>query len=243
MKGKRGKSSPRTFYIALGALALLGAVALIYIVTRPPAQQQVTMVDPSAVPGTAEPYILGDTTAPVTIMEFADFQCGWCAQYAIVVEPDVKRNIVDAGLAQYHFYPFPLEGHQNAWPAAHAAACAGEQNQFWPMHGLIFQGQNDWATRRNPKSQFESYARAVPGLDVGQWETCYDERRYQARIQASLAEGTRRGVSSTPTFIIGNRMLPGMQGYDAIRAWVDSARANAGVAAPAGAAGAGSAQR
>ena len=228
---RRKQGPARTFYIALGALAIVGIATLLWVVNRPPSTPAVTAVDPAAINATAEPYVLGDSSAPVTIMEFADFQCVWCAQYAVVVEPDVKARIIDAGLAKYEFYPFPLEGHRNAWPAANAAACAGEQDRFWPMHEQLFRGQTAWAEDGNPKGDFEDYARAV-GLNMDQWETCYDERRHQARIQATQAEGIRRGVRSTPTFIIGNRMLAGMQSADVIRAYVDSARAAAGVAAP-----------
>src|SRR5687768_11871160 len=122
---RRKQGPARTFYIALGALAVVGIAALLWAVNRPPSTPAVTTVVPASITATAEPYVLGDSSAPVTIMEFADFQCVWCAQYAVVVEPDVKARIIDAGLAKYEFYPFPLEGHRNAWPAANAAACAG----------------------------------------------------------------------------------------------------------------------
>ena len=233
VKARKKQGPARTFYIALGALAIVGIAALIWVANRPPSQPAVSTVDPAAITAEAEPYTMGDSSAPVTIMEFADFQCVWCAQYAVVVEPDVKTRIIDAGLANYEFYPFPLEGHRNAWPAANAAACAGEQGQFWAMHQQIFRGQTAWANDGNPKGDFESYARSINGLDVDAWETCYDERRHQARIQATQAEGLRRGVRSTPTFIIGNRMLAGMQSADVLLAYVDSARAAAGVSRPA----------
>jgi protein-disulfide isomerase len=229
----RKKQAPkRTFYLGLGALALAGVATLAWVANRPSAQAGARTVDPASITADAQPYVMGDTSAPVTIMEFADFQCVWCAQYAVVVEPDVKARIIDAGLAKYEFYPFPLEGHRNAWPAANAAACAGEQDRFWPMHEQLFRGQTSWANDGNPKGDFEGYAQAI-GLNMDAWETCYDERRHQARIQATQAEGLRRGVRSTPTFIIGNRMLAGMQSADVIRAYVDSARTAAGVAAPA----------
>ncbi|HUF25618.1 MAG TPA: thioredoxin domain-containing protein [Gemmatimonadaceae bacterium] len=232
--GRGGRQSQRSFYFVLGAVALVGAVALIYIATRPPQRPMVTTIDPAANTGEARPHVYGDPNAPVTIAEFADFQCGWCAQFAIVTQPDVKRRIVDAGLANYHFYDFPLPGHANAFPAAHAAACAADQGRFWEMHDQIFMGQNDWAPRRNPKGAFEEYARQI-GLDTREWERCYDDQRHQERIQANAAEGMRRGVSSTPTFIIGNRMVSSAVGYDVIRAQVDSARVAQGLA-PVGAA-------
>jgi protein-disulfide isomerase len=91
------------------------------------------------------------------------------------------------------------------------------------MHDRIFQGQDEWNSEATdvPKPFFRRYAGEV-GLDVAKWESCYDARKYQKRISANLADGLRRGVSSTPTFIIGNKMYPGMRNYDELKRLVDS---------------------
>ena len=94
-----------------------------------------------------------------------------------------------------------------------------------------------WNTQAasNPKPFFEQYAKDV-GLNVSVWETCYDQRKHQGRIMANLAEGERRRVGSTPTFIIGDKMYPGAVPYDFLKAIVDSAVAAAPAATPAAAA-------
>jgi protein-disulfide isomerase len=91
------------------------------------------------------------------------------------------------------------------------------------MHDRLYQTQDEWngEATDSPKAFFKRYAGEV-GLDVSKWETCYDARKYQKRISANLADGIRRGVSRTPSFIIGNKLYPGMGSYDEMKRIVDS---------------------
>lgn len=228
---KGGKAaSKRDFYIMMGVAALAGVALIYWLAIRPKDTAPVAAAITGVPAEESRGYVRGSPTAPVEIVEFADFQCPACENYATITEPDVMSRIVDAGLARYVFYDFPLEMHPNAWPASHAAACADDQGKFWEMHDRIFHEQPNWAFERNPKGLFEGYARDL-GLDAAVWETCYDERRHQRRIAANLAEGQRRGVGSTPTFFIGNRKVSGVQNYDRIRAYVDSATREAAAGA------------
>jgi protein-disulfide isomerase len=166
---------------------------------------------------------MGKVDAPVKILEFADFECPSCAGFSVVTEPDVRTRIIDAGLANITYYDFPLTQHRNTLAASNAAACADEQGKFWPMHDRLFQAQDEWngEATDTPKPFFKRYAQEV-GLDVAKWESCYDARKYQKRISANFAEGLRRGVNSTPSFVIGTKLYAGMRSYDAMKAIVDS---------------------
>ncbi len=234
---RNASSRPTGFYWVLGAIAVVGASILGYtLYSKPSAPAALDAVGGAAPGGAARGYTMGNPNAPVEIIEFADFECPGCAQFATVTEHDVRTRIVDAGLARYTFYDFPLTQHKNS-PAAHnAAACADDQGRFWQMHDRIFLGQDQWNTQAasNPKPFFEQYAKDV-GLNVQVWEECYDDRKYQGRIMANLAEGERRRVGSTPTFIIGDKMYPGAMPYDVLKAIVDSAVAASGTVAPAAA--------
>src|SRR5690606_7987339 len=129
------------------------------------------------------------------------------------------------GLASYRFFDFPLtEIHKNTLAASNAAACAADQGKFWEMHDLIYARQPEWSTAAtsNPKKFFERYASEV-GADVSTWSKCYDDVRHLQRIMSNRAEGERRNVRSTPTFVIGNKMIPGLLPYDMIKAYVDTA--------------------
>ncbi|MBK6488916.1 MAG: DsbA family protein [Gemmatimonadetes bacterium] len=222
---KSAKGSQGRFYAILGLVAAALAVFIIYQVSKPKAPDSVA-VDPSIPLPKAEGYLLGKADAPVQVIAFADFECPACGQFYVLTEPDVKQRLVETGEISYRFIDFPLPGHRNTWPASHAAACANEQGKFWPMHDMIFQGQDQWngeATSR-PKGVFEGYATSI-GLDVPKWEQCYDEQRYLRNIQAHRAEAERRMVGSTPSFIIGNRLVAGSISFDKFKAYVDSAKA------------------
>ena len=221
---RNASSRPKAFYWLLGAIALVGVAAIGYVATKPKAgPTDAQDVADTTNAGPAQGYLLGRVDAPVKILEYADFECPSCAGFATVTEPDVRTRIVDAGLASLTYYDFPLTQHRNTVAASNAAACADEQGKFWPMHDRIYQAQDEWnmqATER-PKPFFKRYATEI-GLDVGKWETCFDERRYQKRIAANLADGVRRGVKSTPSFIIGNKLYAGMRSYDDMKRIVDS---------------------
>jgi protein-disulfide isomerase len=221
---RSASSRPKAFFWLLGAIALVGVAALGYVLTKPkPAATEARNATDTTNAGPPQGYLMGKVDAPVKISEYADFECPGCASFATLSEPDVRTRIIEPGLANLTYYDFPLtQLHRNTLSASNAAACADEQGKFWPMHDRIFQAQDEWngqATER-PKPFFKRYAGEV-GLDVGKWESCYDASKYQKRINANLADGLRRGVYSTPSFIIGNKLYKNLS-YDELKAVVDS---------------------
>jgi protein-disulfide isomerase len=222
-KAARSAPNQKGFYTVLGLVAAVAGVFIVYQLTKPPAAGPV--VDATTPLPEATGYLLGDKSAPVPVIEFADFECPACANFFALTEPDV-RKLVEAGVISYRFFDFPLPGHPNTWPASNAAACANEQGKFWEFHDALFNGQDQWngAATRRPKGVFEGYAKAI-GLDVGKWESCYDEQKFLRNVQAHAREGERRFVSQTPTFIIGNRSVGGSISSDKFKAYVDSALA------------------
>jgi protein-disulfide isomerase len=122
----------------------------------------------------------------VKIIEFADFECPGCGNFATVTEPDVRKRIIEPGLANMTFYDFPLPQHKNSRAAHNAAACAADQGKFWEMHDRLFNSQDQWNTQAtdNPKPFFEKYASDM-GLDAKTWE---DSKR---KDRGSVFEGVR----------------------------------------------------
>src|SRR5690349_12262760 len=224
VKNSRRSTRPKAFFWLLGAIALIGVAALGYVASKPKSSsvQTVETTDTTNA-GPSQGYLIGKVDAPVKIVEFADFECPSCAGWATITEPDVRTRIINAGLANLTFYDFPLNMHRNTLGASNAAACADEQGKFWQMHDRLFQAQDEWngEATEAPKPFFQRYASEI-GLDVPKWEACFDARKYQKRIAANLADGLRRGVNSTPTFVIGNRLYPGMRTYDELKHLVDS---------------------
>lgn len=213
-------------YLLLGAIAVVAVGAMMMSRGQPKVDD--FAVNPSLPVGEAQGFTIGNPSAPVHVMEWADFECPACMQFATITEPDVRQRLVETGQVRFTYYFFPLEQHRNSAAASYAAACANDQGKFWEMHDAIYRGFSDWEAsgNRNPKRVFRGYAESI-GMDVAQWESCYDSDKHRNLIISHKAEGLRRGVQSTPTFVIGGRMVPGAVSYDRFKQLVDSATAAA----------------
>lgn len=166
-------------------------------------------------------YVTGSAEAPLEIVEYADFQCPACQHYWLVTVRDVKQRLVAGGKVRYAFRDFPLEIHDKARAAHHAAACADEQGRFEPMHDQLFANQGQWsAAAGGGEGLFREYA-ATAGLDLAAYDECMRSGRFRGRIQASFEGGIALGVSSTPTFVIDGKLYTGLA-YDQMAALVDS---------------------
>lgn len=223
---RKSSGSKNSFGAIVAVVAVAGVAAIGYVVSRPRAVQQ---IDPASLPRVEAAGILkGNPDAPVQVIEFADFECPACGNFAMVTAPDVMKRLVETGQVAFRFYDLPLEMHRNAVPAHNAAHCANEQGRFWEMADLIFAGQFDWNTQasRNPKRVFQGYADRL-GLDVDKWSECVDSGRMLPQIFANRDEAGRYRVRSTPTFVIGGQVVEGSIPYDEFKRYVDAALAQA----------------
>jgi protein-disulfide isomerase len=219
------QGNPKQFIGVLVVVAVLGVGGLGYALTRPGAKP--ITVDPTIPAGAAEGHLLGKADAPVQVMEFGDFECPHCGDWATVTEPDVRSRLVNTGIISFRYYDFPLAGFKNSWTAHLAASCAEEQGKFWEMHDKLYAAQNEWneLATNNPVKVIRGYAVEL-GLDPKAWEDCVVTQKPAARIKGNQAEGERRNVSGTPTFVIGDKMLTAIS-FDQFKMYVDSALAAA----------------
>ena len=213
----------QTFHKMLAGAAVIGVGVIGWQMTRKPpvsipANVTVTAADTAGFRG----YVLGSDSAPVTIVEYADFQCPQCENFDAVQWPSVYEQLVATGKLRWVYRDFPLDQiHVYTRLASHAAACADEQGRFWQMKQKLYNYQSSWSFGTGQMGKFKDYAQAA-GLNVDQWQGCMESAKFAGRIQASYEEGGRLGVNSTPSFLIGGRIYPGVQGSDAIRRAVDS---------------------
>jgi protein-disulfide isomerase len=170
---------------------------------------------------TATPTTLRTGQAKVAFIEFSDFQCPYCAQYAKEVYPQLESEFVRPGLVSYVFRHFPLSNHANAFSASEAAECAARQGQYLAMRTSLF-ANGDALT---PPRVLE-YAGAI-GLNRDALQKCLADGIARPQVKADIAEGERLGVKSTPTFFVGEvkpdgtitvfRRIRGARPYHAIR--------------------------
>jgi protein-disulfide isomerase len=165
----------------------------------------------------------GGKGAPVTIVEYSDFQCPYCGR----VTPSLKRVSDRYGdSVRMVFRDFPLPIHQQAPKASEAAACADEQGKFWEMHDRLFANQS-----RLQVADLKQHAADV-GLDAAKFDECLDSGRRAADVKRSAEEARRYGVSSTPSFFINGRLLTGAQPYESFARIIDEELTRAGVPIP-----------
>ena len=139
----------------------------------------------------------GKGTAKVAVIEFSDYQCPFCSRYSRDTLPQLAAEYIDTGKVKYVFRDFPLAFHKQAFKAAEAAHCAGDQGKFWEMHDTLFQNQSALAPE-----QLAGHAEAL-GLDGSAFRTCLDSGRHAADVNKDLADGGAAGVTGTPAFLVG----------------------------------------
>lgn len=206
-----GGSGASTFYWILGVVAVLGVGAVGYAVGTGGTGDAVTA--PVEVEGIDDPQQLvemargvekGEADAPLTIMEFADFQCPACAQFASLTMPQVTSTFVETGEAKLVFHDFPLITiHPHAFLAARAARCAEEQGRFWEYHDALYANQSAWSGASSaPVGRFVEYAGSV-GMDTGAFEECLESDRYADVVTANQRLAQELGLGGTPSLVVG----------------------------------------
>lgn len=149
---------------------------------------------------------LGRATAPLTMVEFTDYQCPYCRRFEAEVWPKLKHDYIDTGKLRFIARDLPLEIHASAGPAAEAAHCAGEQGRFWEMHSALLGGAADLAA-----GGIDRRAKAV-GLDLERFHSCVAQRKYASAIEAHVREADAVGIEGTPGFVIGRVVHGELQG-------------------------------
>ncbi len=159
-----------------------------------------------------DPFI-GSASAPVTIIEFSDFQCPYCQRAAPTLK-QVREKYGDK--VRIVWKDFPLtQIHPQAFKAAEAARCAAEQGKFWEYHDRLFGNQSALQA-----DDLKKYAGEI-SLDAAKFNACVDSSKYAERVRDGVAAGSRLGVNSTPTMYVNGRLVQGAQPLDVIAAVVD----------------------
>jgi protein-disulfide isomerase len=150
--------------------------------------------------------LLGSKDAPITIVEFTDYQCPFCQRFHVATFPDLKKNYIDTGKVRFYSRDMPLDFHPNAMRAAQAARCAADQGQFWKMRDIM--GANP-----DKLGMPDLLATAADlKLDVNTFKGCVESGKYKSAIETDVAEAMRVGADGTPAFVIGKSTPEGVEG-------------------------------
>jgi len=157
----------------------------------------------------------GDADAPVTIIEFSDYECPFCGRFYSQTLPQITSEYIDTGKVKFVYRDFPLGFHPQAQKSAEAAECAGEQDKYFEMHDLLFEKGVSGGV-----SSFKQYAKDI-GLNTGEFDDCLDSGEMADEVKKDAADGQSYGVSGTPATFVNGRLISGAQPFSAFKAIID----------------------
>lgn len=167
---------------------------------------------------TESDWLKGNREAPVTLIEYSDFQCPACGAFVPIVERLLEEYPDNLKLVYRHF---PLvQIHRNAIDAARAAEAAGKQGKFWEMYDKLFEMQDDWSEDGSPKDKFESYAEELE-LDKDKFEDDFKSKEVEDEVNNDLFMANRLRLNSTPTFFLNGVQLKEPRGYGDLKSLID----------------------
>ena len=152
--------------------------------------------------------VMGNASAPVWVIEASDFQCPFCKQWHDEEFQKLVDRYVKTGKIRLAFLNMPLGMHQHAVVAAEAAMCASVQGKFWQMHDALFASQKEWEGLDDPNAMFASLA-GKAGVNLASWQKCMKDHLTLPMIQADRERVVAARVNSTPTFFVGDQIIPG----------------------------------
>ena len=224
----------KNFYVIIGIVAV-GGIAVVGFALRggrsaasePVDLGDITNEDLVAL---AQGMVYGDPDAPVTIMEFGNYQCNACRTFALQIKPQVDLAYIQTGQAKFVYYDYPNPGFPLSFLAARAARCAGDQERYFEYHDAVYSTFDDWWQLQSGYGHFNDLADEV-GLDTEAFESCLDSDRHADVVTANLTLGQMLGVPGTPGIFIhregegGARRLGGFQFID-IQQAMEAGQAN-----------------
>ena len=211
---------PLVFLIGLGVGYLIWGISPATTINNPQAAAAAT--EPTSAPQQIQRYdvpedgdpSIGPAQAPITIIEFSDFECPYCRQWQLEVWPLLQQEYGDQIRLVYR--DFPLYGlHANAAPAAEAANCAGDQNKYWEFHDKLFTADLTYSV-----DLFQQFAVDL-GLNVDDFTTCLSSGKYADEVKADYDWATNLGIQSTPTFFINGIPMVGAQPFESFKSLID----------------------
>src|SRR5206468_3393125 len=198
----------------------LAAATCVLMTAVSAANGQAPLPPPSSDPLAARAK--GRSDAPVTVYEMSDFQCPYCRAFALTTMPLLEKEYVQTGKVRFVYINLPLTTrHANAAAAAELAMCAARQGKFWPLHDLLFQRQDAWASRKDPAPYLLALGDSA-GLDHARLARCVSAKATAAEVREDATRAGAAGAVSTPTFYIEGGLLEGAAPVEVFRTVLDS---------------------
>lgn len=168
-------------------------------------------------------WVNGSVDAPITIVEYLDFECEACRVYYQITK-QLKEEYKDKIRFVVRYYPLP--NHKNSMTSAQAVESAGKQGKFWEMHDILYENQATWGEKPTATpSVFEEYAKQI-GLDIDKYKNDVNSSEVKDRINRDKVDAERLGIQGTPTFFINGERIPNPKGYEDFKSLIDGLMPN-----------------
>lgn len=188
--------------IAIVTVFAVVIAALLIIPNLPKSVGEITLPEPITRPMVNGPAI-GDPSAPVKVEEYADFQCPYCAQFALEFEPQFIKDYVETKKVSLQFFMFSFLGNESD-AAAQATFCALDQGKFWEYHDVVFANQNGENQGWFTTDRLIAFGEKI-GLDTTAFRDCLRSGKYKDRVAQETTQGRQRGITATPGFVVNGK--------------------------------------
>ncbi len=177
----------------------------------------------ASIPGrtvSTQGHTVGSENARVTVEEYSDFQCPYCARAAKTMDPKIEQEYVADGRVKLVFHPMAQIGQESVW-AAEAAECASDQDRFWDYRDKLFDNQHGENQGAFTIDNLKRFAEEL-GLDTQTFNQCLDSHKYEALVNAETQDAANKGIQGTPTFVIGEQTVVGPRSYDDLKTVIEA---------------------
>lgn len=224
---KKEEISVSNPYLIPGSIVVAGFIVAMAVVyskggftdrAEPSRQNAAAVVASSGQSLADDDPVLGNPDAPVTIVEFGDFQCPYCAQFFRTTEQELIEKYIKTGKARLIYRDFPLNGiHEHAQKAAEASECADEQGNFWAYHDLLYTRQASLGMEN-----FKLWAKEI-GLNSEQFNSCLDSGKYSGEVLKDFQDGQAAGVTGTPASFVNGKSVSGAVPFSVMASEIEAA--------------------
>lgn len=170
-------------------------------------------------------HFMGDANAPITIIEFSDFVCGFCGRFAIDTLPQLQEKYIDTGLVRFGYQSVAFLSEESL-SAAEASECAADQGAFWEYHNLLFERLTSGQRSFN-KDNLKRFAQEL-NLDMTAFNTCLDSQQYTSQITYQTETAHSIGIQGTPSFLVNGQTVRGAQPFEVFQRVIEAERAALG---------------
>lgn len=219
----------RTITIVIVAVVALGIVGILVVPSIIQSTAPVGEITPPPAVEFPNPDMnsMGDPNAPVTVVEFSDFQCPFCERFYSDTEPQFIDEYVRTGQVYFTYRSMGNFIGPESAKAMEAAYCAGDQGRFWDFHGILFTNQGGENQGVFADKRLVAMAETL-GLDMTEFNSCFDSGKYRSAVNQDRADGNAAGVQGTPAFVINGKLVPGALTFPQLQQEIEQALAGSG---------------